>query len=551
MTITEERPDVATPSPPGKAEFLYIDDPRELLVDRNIRLDTKADEAFLESVRQRGILVPAVAVRTSDGKIRIRHGHRRTFAAIETGWSLPVLVVGHEDDKDVERILDQYAENTQRSGLSDVDQVSAFSQLAAFGLEVGDIIAKTGADQKLVDQALRIDKSVLAKKALVKYEFLDLNHASALAEFQDVPEAAKLLVASVKENKFEHVLASLREERDYEEAARPMRQKLIDSGVQMIEGDPGYGTPIVRLDRIGTGKGDGKSMTVAAHAKCPGHAAYVGQTRERIKVTAETPIRDNEWNEYWDEESETYRRERPDSIERVLPVVRYVCLDSKAHGHVGVYETAAGAKQKAAELANREKPPTPEELKKVEAEAAKAKAERKAVIENNKAWPTALGVRRKYLAELAKRKTPPKGAIQFIVGAIARGDRRNDESVYHEMAAVLLGAPAGKAPKSSYDPKQLRSDVILGKVKTDTDALQMALVMILAGYESELDAKDSWRSKQRDEGTRAYLEFLASTGYGLSDVEQILAPKPKAAAKRAPAKEAAAAAKPEAEAPAA
>jgi len=67
-------------------------DPSLLLLDRNVRRDAAPDKTLVESVRDLGVLVPIVAVRT-EGGIRVRYGHRRTHAAIQAGQAtVPVWV---------------------------------------------------------------------------------------------------------------------------------------------------------------------------------------------------------------------------------------------------------------------------------------------------------------------------------------------------------------------------------------------------------------------------------------------------------------------------
>ncbi|MBI4942111.1 MAG: ParB N-terminal domain-containing protein [Actinobacteria bacterium] len=58
-------------------------DPASLLVDVNIRLEARLDADFVASVRDLGVLVPVVAVRTDEGQLRVRFGHRRTLAAVQ------------------------------------------------------------------------------------------------------------------------------------------------------------------------------------------------------------------------------------------------------------------------------------------------------------------------------------------------------------------------------------------------------------------------------------------------------------------------------------
>ena len=56
-------------------------DPRTLLVDLNIRHDSKADADLIASVKEHGVIVPINVVRTASGELRVRHGHRRATGA--------------------------------------------------------------------------------------------------------------------------------------------------------------------------------------------------------------------------------------------------------------------------------------------------------------------------------------------------------------------------------------------------------------------------------------------------------------------------------------
>jgi len=93
----------------------------------NIRQDTRLDKDFLASIKEHGVIVPITAVRTTSGEQRVRHGHRRTHAAIEGGLgAVPVDVVGDESDAkadQIDRIVRQYAENEHRAGLTQTEKV--------------------------------------------------------------------------------------------------------------------------------------------------------------------------------------------------------------------------------------------------------------------------------------------------------------------------------------------------------------------------------------------------------------------------------------------
>ena len=72
----------------------------------------------MASIREVGVLMPIVAVRTAEGAVRVRYGHRRTLAAIEADRpTVPVIVTGSDDADDVARIITQWHENEHRAGL--------------------------------------------------------------------------------------------------------------------------------------------------------------------------------------------------------------------------------------------------------------------------------------------------------------------------------------------------------------------------------------------------------------------------------------------------
>lgn len=159
-------------------------DPATLLVDVNIRTEATLDRDFLASIRDLGVLIPIVAVRTSDGALRVRHGHRRTLAAVHHGLpAVRVVVVGEDDADEVNRIVSQWHENEYRAGLSTADKLAAVEQLSLLGLSAGQIVKRTKASKTEVEHALSANASALAKGAAERYEFLTLDQAAAVAEF--------------------------------------------------------------------------------------------------------------------------------------------------------------------------------------------------------------------------------------------------------------------------------------------------------------------------------------------------------------------------------
>jgi ParB family transcriptional regulator, chromosome partitioning protein len=170
-------------------------DPRSLLVDVNIRTDARLDKDFIASIKDLGVLVPITAVRTTTGDVRVRFGHRRTLAAIEAGLAtVPVEIVGDDatdDAAQIERILTQHAENAHRAALTGSEQLGVVEQLCAFGMSAAQIAKRTKIKRGTVDASLAVVGSELAKAAIERYDFLTLEQAAAVAEFDNDPDAVK------------------------------------------------------------------------------------------------------------------------------------------------------------------------------------------------------------------------------------------------------------------------------------------------------------------------------------------------------------------------
>lgn len=182
-------------------------DPTTLLVDVNARTDFNLNREFVGSIKQHGVPMPIIAMRTADG-LRVRMGHRRTAAAIQAGCdSVPVVITDSEADGDaaeIDRLLTQHAENHCRAGFSVVDDANVAKQLSLLCLNASQIAKRTNTKKADVETSLKVTSSELAFKATERYD-LTLDQAAALAEFEDDTETVTALVAAVKTGQFDHV----------------------------------------------------------------------------------------------------------------------------------------------------------------------------------------------------------------------------------------------------------------------------------------------------------------------------------------------------------
>lgn len=437
--------------------------PLDLLTDANIS-DRRPDDALNESVRQLGVLQPIIATRTAEGFVRVRMGHRRTLAAIEADHdTIPVIVVANEADyadqadAQLDRVISQYAENEHRQALNAADKAAVAVQLLDLGLTARQVTARTRMKPADVDAARAIRKSERATFAAAEMPELTIDQAAAIAEFDtDVAVVTALLEAAQDgQGKFAHTLQRHRDERASAQARAALVEQLTADGITIAADFPGYNN---KLDYL-TGP-DGKKLTARTHKKCPGHVAWLqhgyGQDREVL------------WQASW------------------------YCTTPRAHG-----STLNGSV--------------------VPADAEKAKAERRETIARNKEWRAAEKVRRAWLRDFLGRKTPPDGALRYVLAAVAdaSGVLSRAMSQNHECARELLGLPA---PESKWTRDTAAVTEALSRA-ADGRALVIVLGLALGAIEGETGVQTAVHpASQRT--AAAYLAQLAGWGYELSEIEQ-------------------------------
>ncbi len=481
-------------------------DPRSLLIDVNVRHSTTADKDLIASIRDVGVLQPIVAVRTAEGQVRVRYGHRRTLAAIQADLpTVPVLIVADESTEDtaqVQRLVTQWAENQHRAGLSNAEQADVIGQLSAFGVSAAQIAKRTKTPRATVNAALTVIGSEMARHAAARYDWLDLTQAAVVAEVQDDPEAVKALIAAAKSGQFDHVAQRVRDARAEKARRQARTDELTAQGITVID-RPTYGTDTAALrSLLGA---DGSEIDPDQHQQCPGHAVYLTEDIEWIRLS-EVPNLPQGWQ--W--EPEAAQEDEPDQeagepdpyVQACGLTVNPVCRDYPDHGHRTRYATGGGSSRQAAE-------PT-------DAERERARAERRDVIESNKAWRSATTVRREFLTRLLTRKTAPKGTVAYIAAQLAEGDHAQRRAMEdgHTTACELLGVDVEAGAYGSRSGRAPLAQLLT--TASDRRAQVVSLGIILAAQEAATST-NSWRHLQPD--TTRYLTFLAEQGYPLADVE--------------------------------
>ncbi len=477
-------------------------DPATLLIDHNVRDSTTADEDLTESVRAHGVLQPIIAVRTDEGRVRVRYGHRRTLAALAASLpTVPVVVVADEvsdDEAQVDRLVRQYAENEHRAGLSVADKMGVASQLSAFGVSATQIAKRIRMPRAHVDAALSAAGSTLATSAAARYDFLDLIQTAVLAEFEDEPETIETLVVAARSGQFDHVVQRARDARARRQAHDQAAADLRAVGVRVID-RPAWTDPAQTLGML---THDGEDVTVENHAECPGHAAYLDTTVRWVHEDddeghdEDAAAEDADLSDEYEDEEEPGGDARPTRQVETL-TARYVCTDPATHGHRDRYRGTGSERPRAADMS--------------EEQREQAKAERRDVIESNRAWASAEAVRRDWLRTFATRKSAPKDAARFIATSLARRNpaltKANENG--NRLALDLLGVETTAG---------LGSHPVLVDDKTSGPRTQViALVLLLAAAE-DATGKHSWRNVSQD--TAGYLRWIEANGYTLSDVER-------------------------------
>lgn len=431
-----------------QAQTLRQVDPAILIVGVNVRADARLDKGFLASLKANGVLQPIIVTEDSDGMLTVLYGKRRTLGSVEAGLSTVPVVVLPADEDEAGRIVTQLGENDHRAEVTANDRRAAYEQLSAIGLTAAQIVRRTGRPKAEVAHAVKASTSELAKASVERYDFLTLEDAAIIAEFEDDTDTVKTIVAAAKRGESTvHLAQRARDDKARDEARARTVESLTAEGTKVIE-RPGYEErTITRLNDLRLGDA-GKAPSPAEHSECPGHGAYLGYSH---------------------------------GIEG--PEVVYVCTAPKQYGHTrigynGQVTSAAGG-------------PMSEE----------AKAERRRVVENNKAWESAEKVRREWLAQWTPGTTAPAGVERFIAEAVA--NRESAEDVPYDQRPALAAKVATASPRA---------------------ALRLTAALLAIAWDAKT-GRHTWRNPS--EKDRRYMDALVQWGYQPSDVEKLVLAKPK------------------------
>lgn len=467
-------------------------DPGTLIVGANVRLDARLDSALIDSIRERGVLEPIVAYRDDEGRLVVLMGQRRTLASIQAERkSVPVVVVPKPDED--ARLIDQMAENDHRAALTAGERVEAFAQLAAFGLSAGQIAKKAATKREDVDAALAAAKSATARAAIDQTPALTLIQAATVAEFEDDEAAVARLLAAAARGQFEHVAQQVRDERAEAHARAAALDEQTARGITVVDCPFRSDETTKRLTELKDAEGNDLDPT--EHETCPGHAVYLAHVR-----TAVAAFNNDECTCDAEDDDECTCDTEDDDAQDEQPGPQFkavaVCQGWRAHGHAERYSYGT-TRQRAADMTDTERD-----------EAAR---QRRQTIANNKAADSAQVVRRAWLANLATRKTAPKGGPVFVAEVVTRWP----SWVEAHKATTVLGAIFGTEAHQATD----HLAALVAKA-SDARATHLALVRVLAAVEATIE-RDSW--KWANDLRAHYLTTIAGWGYDLAPIERVMA----------------------------
>jgi ParB family chromosome partitioning protein len=507
---------------------LQVYDPGDLLMDANARTNadatiTKADVALCKTIAASrpdgcGNHVPITIVRRPDGRLRVRAGHRRTIGCLRAGVAVLGFVAGAEGDEAADRrarLIEQWNENHHRVPMTVRDEGAVV--LALFDEEQmteAAIARATGLARPQVTASLAVARSQVATSAAERWDFLTLDQAATLAEFEDDQEALTALVQAAKGNssQFDHVAAQLRATRAEREAKAAFTAELEAQGIA-IYGERPYVPWTLALENLRDS--DGNDITPDAHATCPGRAVTItyewdwapgaeAAYRAAHGLTADDDLADIEFDS--DEQA------RQAGFAPAWQIGRHLCTDPEQYGHANVHGTPSAAPTQEQQTAEDQA-----------AEAARQSEQRRRVRQRNTQWRAATDTRTFHLKAVLGRTAPPAGALKLIVEAMARGETQPQASSFgHQTACELLGL-AGNGAATGH------RDLLLAELgrASDKRAQVIALAMVLGAAEHGVRdvhvwqaAEDHYRHHYGIPLAARYLAWLAEhTGYSLSDIE--------------------------------
>jgi ParB family chromosome partitioning protein len=433
--------------------------------DNARKTDTEPEPELVDSIKAVGVQIPLI-VRGLDTDIIANQTAKEDNRPERR---VPCWVL--QDSGPGRATLVSLLENQHRREMTSRDTIAAVHQLSLSGMAAADLnnaakaIGLRPEEIKHAKRAADVGDAALDRAAA--YEF-DLQELATLADFQDMPNAVRLLGDAKQRDAAEntggghwrHAVASLTQTREAAARLAARRAELSAAGTTVVD----RRNQLIPLENLRTSLGS--PISPEQHADtCEGHAAWID------------PAADDE-------------------------ATVYGCVDPQKYDHTipgPAVDPERVAAQAVAQQKNRE-------------EAAERKAHRRA-------WEAARIARRQYIKELCARKETTDQIDRFILSTVlgmpypwTRWIKRQDTAT----PADYFGVPDPGAGTEPYYRSGNEFDPVVNRVGRARRPL-LLLAAVASAYEYSVGHENRWDDPDRDELT--WLTFLESTGYLLSEIE--------------------------------
>jgi len=439
----------------------------------NVRTELHLTDEFVASITSEGVRIPLLITPGPDGRWRVIEGHRRLAAAVKAGLAdVPCAVDSDRAGDEAGQYLDMLLANSDsyRANYSLVEETAALFAAHEAGASRTRIRKATGHTAAHVKTALaagQLPDDTKAKAVQARSD-VSLDDLALLAEFNGDEAATGRLLACLEHGySLEHAAERIRQDRlEAAEHAR-IRADLEAGGVTVTDSLPDGAAWLTSL------RHDDEDVTPESHAACPGHGA-------------------------------TFQPWSP-----LAPA--WYCASPAENSHTSRWNLAARTVGDTAGPAQTGQMPDPA-----------PDAGRRLVISGNKAWRAAAEVRHRWLAtSLFPRRSAPREAHVFLARQLLTMPDPLRSGLTTATGKALFAALTGHEP-AQWDQ---------GCDTAPTARLAVTMLCpIITAYEHAMtdgEGRNTWRTDRyspcprRDAGQ--YLNFLASIGYRLSDIEQAVA----------------------------
>ena len=449
------------PELPGDYKALRVK--RILPNPKNVRTNAQALPGIVQNLEEdgiRGLLAPLIVIPYGTHRNKPRYlavdGEQRYWSAVDAKQKYVQAIIREDLAGNVEQIVSMLRQ-IHRTDPTAQQLAQGVEQLALYGLDDDEIDRRTGYDIERVKAARAVAKLTGPVSQRAQQSGLDLTQQAMLSEFADTPDTVDQLLEEAEDGPFSFARAveEVRATRARHAIVEQRRTELTDAGVTLLADRPDYTDPNVKpVHSLRTE--DGKHISDDDHVACPGHAVAV----------------------YFPSYSTT------------LVELTY-CTDWKGNGHT-VY-SSTGTPVRSGPMTEAEK------------------AERRTVIENNRAMEAANTVRRKWVADLLAGTAEPKGSKKLIAQELAESGYLLGTWVSggRKMLDDLLNPGKTKRPGTKRVPAR----------GSEIRYTMIALASVVAAHESAI-TRTTWRGE--NESTARYLQWCTLNGYEPGKVEQLI-----------------------------